>query len=618
LNIKQSSGRLDTKNGAAILKKEAYSPLKEACGNDKITKNNMQNCETKENCAIEVIFVCLKFGTKYSAEYVNNLYLALVKNTADYYGEKKGDTDRDGNGIGARGRFRFVCYTENADGLCAGVEVHPLPVEPLEKAPSSAGSAANTITPHTPPSTAHTSTVTGEERHRRVLIEGLKGWMGWWYKAYLFHAVESLCSPDEDMHTPSLYNRVRADSRDYRKEEGIGIGTGAEVREEKPSAKRLICYFDLDTVFGGSLDFLFRLLVTETETHTETETEAKAEVKFFTLGASHFPCEGRPCGINSSVMIWQPGGYGCSDRGRDRRDRGSNGGRGSASDRSSEEGQATELCCSINSIHDSSSGSSRDSCSGTELGDGDAVHDGDIAGDRDRGRDSGVAGWGSIDAFFDAETGGSFCFENIFFYLFEHYEAVTKCVYKFDHYLEILLFSSPHTASTLEHHPSLPSAYSSQRTTRAVRVVYLQDIPGFKGKIIDFSSLFTGVSHVEDVKRKNSENTCSCGEAEGHDALYSSCLTATPPPTLVCDSALPPPGPSPNMTCTSTLSRPSACEPSNTEKDRKRDLDLDMDMNIDMEMLRGARVICFPLIPKPHQAAQSSRLVKLMWSGQAG
>jgi hypothetical protein len=595
----ESLGRLDTMKEAAILKKEAVSPLREPYGNSITMKNKTMKCEKNEKSGFEITFVCLKFGTKYSAEYVNNLYLALVKNTADYYGKAKGDTDRDGDRerVGARGRFRFVCYTENADELCAGVEVHPLPVEPLEEAPSSAGSAADTHTNHTLPSTVLSSSVTAEERHRRALIGGMKGWKGWWYKAYLFHAVESLNSPDKDKdsHTSSQGNSETADSQHCKIEEGIGIGIGIEGGEENHNAKRWICYFDLDTVLGGSLDFLFQLLATETGTHTETGTETeiemKEEIKFYTLGAAHFPCEGRPCGINSSVMIWQPGCDRCSgsDSGRDR----------GRSSRCSEEGHVRELYCSINSTSDSSNNSS-DHFSGEELGDKDAVCDGD-RGDQE-----------SIDVF-DAVTGGS-SFQNIFFYLFRHYEAVTKCVYKFDHYLEMLLLSSAHTAPPTEHHPSHRTASNTQGAERAVRVVYLQDLPDFEGKIIDFSSLFTAASHAEEAKEKNSEATSSCRDTGERHALCSSCPTATPNPTLVCDSTLTPSDPNPNMTSTSTLSRPSFCEDNNSDRDIKSESKRDMDM----DTLRCARVICFPLIPKPHQAAKSFPLIQLMWTGQCG
>jgi hypothetical protein len=583
----------------AILKKETVSPLKEPYGNSTTMKNKTIKCKGNESSGFEIIFVCLKFGTKYSAEYVNNLYSALVKNTADYYGKEKGDTDRDGDRerVGTRGRFRFVCYTENSDELCAGVEVHPLPVEPLEEAPSSAGSAADTRTHHTPPSTVLPSSVTAEERHRRALIEGMKGWKGWWYKAYLFLAVELLNSPDKDKdsHTSSLENSEAADSQHCKIEEGMGIGVEVEGGEENHCAKRWICYFDLDTVLGGSLDFLFQLLATETGKHTETETETKIEmkeeIKFYTLGAAHFPCEGRPCGINSSVMIWQPGGDRCrgSDSGSDR----------GRSSRCSEEGHVRELCCLINSTSDSSNSSS-DHFICEELVDKDAVCDGD-RGDQE-----------SIDVF-NAVTRGS-NFQNIFFYLLRHYEAVTECVYKFDHYLEILLLSSAHTAPPSEHHPSQHTASNTQRAERAVRVVYLQDLPGFEGKIIDFSSLFTAALHAEEGKEMNSEATSSCRETGERHALCSSCPITTLNPTLVCDSTRTSSDPNPDMTSTSTLSRPSFCEDSNIDRDIKRKTKRDMDM----DMLRCARVICFPLIPKPHQAAQSFRLIDLMWTGQGG
>ncbi len=53
-------------------------------------------------------FLCIKWGTKYGAEYVNRLYRGVSTYT-------KGD-------------FRFVCLTDNEEGIEDGVEVYPLPV----------------------------------------------------------------------------------------------------------------------------------------------------------------------------------------------------------------------------------------------------------------------------------------------------------------------------------------------------------------------------------------------------------------------------------------------------------------------------------------------------------
>ena len=617
-----------------------------------------------------MIFVCLKFGTKYSAEYVNNLYSALVKRTADYYGMKKGHMD--GTGVGVRGRFRLVCYTENAEGLCAGIEVHPLPVEPCDipfKEPSTIPqSEGNT---HTPPIPAHSSMIAAEERYQSALIEGMKGWKGWWYKAYLFHAVESLYTPCTDRHTSSLDHSDTVDSQYCRKEDGIGIGEsygegnregdreedgkeegeeedGNKEDDEERSAQCWICYFDLDTVFGGSLDFLFQLLaneslahseeekVEEMESETETETGMKSgtktqtkkvkeetkkervkETKFFTLGAAHFPCEGRPCGINSSVMIWQLGSPRWSDRNRGR-------GREIGMDMDNDIGRDIGRDSNRGSVRDvdmdrvSSSDGSSDGDSSAKM----VVTDGVCNGDRvlDRGDPE------SFEAVFGAATRGPNSFESMFFTLFQHYGAVTQCVYKFDHYLEILLLSSAvHTISPLEHVPSSHSTYKAYSAEGAVRVIYLQDLPGFEGKIIDFSSLFTAPAlHVEGERAKNSqensEATSSFGDTGEDLSLHRGFPTPSPTPapvltpahTPVCDGTLTlNSDPSPVMTSASSFLGRSFCE--NT--DMSINIDRDMDKGMDMDMMRGARVICFPLTPKPHQAAQSSRLIDQLWRG---
>ena len=52
-------------------------------------------------------------------------------------------------------------------------------------------------------------------------------------------------------------------------------------------------YFDLDTVFIDSLSYLLDIPL------------LKAEINLFlTLGAKYFTTEGRPCGINSSIILW--------------------------------------------------------------------------------------------------------------------------------------------------------------------------------------------------------------------------------------------------------------------------------------------------------------------------
>lgn len=58
------------------------------------------------------IVVCMKWGTLYPAEYVNVLYRACRANIS--------------------GEFRFVCLTNEAEGLLPEVEVHPIPLFGLD------------------------------------------------------------------------------------------------------------------------------------------------------------------------------------------------------------------------------------------------------------------------------------------------------------------------------------------------------------------------------------------------------------------------------------------------------------------------------------------------------
>ena len=53
------------------------------------------------------VVLCMKWGTLYPAEYVNVLYSACRKYI--------------------HGEFRFVCLTNEAEGIAEGVEVFPIP-----------------------------------------------------------------------------------------------------------------------------------------------------------------------------------------------------------------------------------------------------------------------------------------------------------------------------------------------------------------------------------------------------------------------------------------------------------------------------------------------------------
>lgn len=60
-----------------------------------------------------VNILCIKWGTKYGAGYVNQLYRGVSKHLSQ--------------------PFRFVCLTDNGVGVDAAVELHPLPVTPFDE-----------------------------------------------------------------------------------------------------------------------------------------------------------------------------------------------------------------------------------------------------------------------------------------------------------------------------------------------------------------------------------------------------------------------------------------------------------------------------------------------------
>ncbi|MEM1225673.1 MAG: hypothetical protein AAGJ40_08240 [Planctomycetota bacterium] len=57
--------------------------------------------------------LCIKWGTKYSGDYVNRLHEGVQKHLSR--------------------PFRFVCLTEYPDGLSSEIDVHPLPVTPFNE-----------------------------------------------------------------------------------------------------------------------------------------------------------------------------------------------------------------------------------------------------------------------------------------------------------------------------------------------------------------------------------------------------------------------------------------------------------------------------------------------------
>lgn len=59
--------------------------------------------------------VCMKWGTKYGADYVNRLYNMCARNLTI--------------------PFKFVCYTDNGDGMLEQIDVRPLPEMDLPAGP---------------------------------------------------------------------------------------------------------------------------------------------------------------------------------------------------------------------------------------------------------------------------------------------------------------------------------------------------------------------------------------------------------------------------------------------------------------------------------------------------
>ena len=68
---------------------------------------------------------CMKWGDKYGPEYVNRLYNMVERNTTL--------------------PFKFICFTDNADGLLPEVSVRPLPDMPLPPDKERAGGSCRSF-----------------------------------------------------------------------------------------------------------------------------------------------------------------------------------------------------------------------------------------------------------------------------------------------------------------------------------------------------------------------------------------------------------------------------------------------------------------------------------------
>lgn len=62
--------------------------------------------------------VTVKFGTKYTSEFVNKLYSSIGYNSREYY---------------KNSQYKFYCYTDDPTGLHSGIEVIPAKADPTLK-----------------------------------------------------------------------------------------------------------------------------------------------------------------------------------------------------------------------------------------------------------------------------------------------------------------------------------------------------------------------------------------------------------------------------------------------------------------------------------------------------
>ena len=715
--------------------------------------------EQNDKQASQIVFVCVKYGPKYGAEYVNNLFISLKKGTIGHY---NGNPDNI-----YRGAFRLVCYTDDPSGVSDEIEVQLIPGRTLGKspptlisgkegkegetnsqvlfpfvldedittaapAPASAdslhiitGSTAEAVSVirgnnETEKETGTgTGTGTGTEKETetetetesdteiprgvikesaltRVLAEGMKEWRGWWLKAYLFYAANDLANVDkveatghsdlsgssddvgkerikgvrgekeskwEAQSRSSVKKKIEimikdtlgnGDGDDYEKSKRVmDVGeTLLQEKYEQSSNPLWVCYLDLDTVIKGPLDFLFDILLSESTSYSSSSSSpncrfsnpslpssapsslpsssstpfSDSEIKiargcqlFYTLGAAHFESEGRPCGINSSLMMWQT-----TPR---RRSRGS------------------DSCCEV-----------KDAKRGREWAGNitrrEKEQETDGINHKNEGREAILSYNFSADGF-----------EDIFFYLLDNYEAVTGCVHKFDHYLEMMLLNFPSTpVPTLRNvqvryhtravppisHNSYVSVVENERAIRnesqsllemkegsentyncdndncsgaangrqrecervrefesgplpamdmdvecseegvkeaCARVIYLQDLRNSAGKIVDFSSLLVTFPPAT-----------SLSSASKSTASPSLSYSATPSKSDVHVNGF--------------LKQ----VPKKFKDDVQSIYQYDGSW-MNERLLSSASVICFPLNPKPKEVAQKEQWMKDLWEG---
>lgn len=722
-----------------------------------------RDTEQKNGIADQVVFVCVKYGSKYGAEYVNNLFISLKKSTIGYYSKSTDKSRKD--------HFRLVCYTDDPSGVIDEVEVRVIPHRSLGLSQSSLiqrGRKDKLITPllstplvqggididshshHVNLTTRAAAISASHERtdlntsiiDRSVLAKGMMNWSGWWLKAYLFYAVNDLeisykfeskihSNPPQHTMLPRDKKGNENDSGDVREEnefrseiglglnqtEMIGIeskGVTLQDRDDKVELKServveekgevedrddddeshqtsdalWVCYMDLDTVIKGPLDFLFDTLLNSSPSSPPISSPSSLSISspfslpisspsslpisspplppfiplpsspdssssigvsaispeveeaklFYTLGAAHFESEGRPCGINSSIMIWKT-----SPRSRlkifEKCDETlqSEGGRGRKEDKT----QGDEDGARMRGEEE------KEEENGARMREEEEKGEGEVNGRKVETKAKSVQ---SISV--SNVDWGHNGLQQIFTYLLDNYESVTGCVYKFDHYLEMMLLNcmsdpvfiekesetpcSDHTRvmspslchrarrndtentkesdnevkSKNEHHnvsrnddenqydesnDMSESSNNKQKERNScpmpgkdeiVKVLYLQDLTHCKERIVDFSSLLTATP----------ANSSSHSPSE-------SLLTSSPHPSRTNCS-------------TSSDSDDYLSEKQMKLRDDAQPLRTYEGLHIHHNLFTSASIICFPLKPKPHEVALKEEWMKDLWEGR--
>lgn len=166
----------------------------------------------------QLTVVCVKYGSKYPAHYVNHLHRMIAQHWQP---------------TGSLQTFRVVCLTDDASGLSEDVEVSP-----LLSGDSYAQAQAQSLSPSQSPSAV----------------------AGWWRKIEVFRTAS---------YHPSGW----------------------------------VLYIDLDTVIAGySISHLLEAVL-----QAHGQQQAPATIHF--LDAACFANEGRPRGINSSMMLFAGSAY---------------------------------------------------------------------------------------------------------------------------------------------------------------------------------------------------------------------------------------------------------------------------------------------------------------------